>query len=314
MKNQTFDFHFYLLPFGSNGNKNVILFTIFILCYMICIIWNTIIVVLICTDSHLQTPMYFFLRNLSMVDICYSSVTVPKLLDIFLTGDNSISFDHCFVQYYFFTALACTEVFLLTVMAFDRYVAICKSLHYPIIMRSNTCILLVVASWTSGCSNSLFLTIVALKIPFCSSTAIEQLFCDIKQMLKISCGNTMFIEVTVLLEALFVGLCPFLCIMVSYLKIILNVLRLRSKGKWHKTFSTCASHLTIITIFYGTICLVYMMPSTAGFKTVAQIFSSIFLAVIPSLNPLIYSLRNKDIIAAFKRFFFKNSSNVVWDE
>lgn len=305
MANQTSDFFFYLLPFGSDGGENSILFVIFLLCYVICLIWNTAIIVLIYTDSHLQIPMYFFLRNLSLVDICYSSVTVPKLLDIFISGDNSISFTHCFVQFYFFTALACTEIFLLTVMAYDRFIAICKSLHYPLLMKQNTCILFVVASWASGCSNSLFLTIVFSKIQFCNSKVIDQIYCDIKPMLKISCGNTRTTQVTVYLETFFMGFCPFLCIMLSYVKIILNVLRVRSNGKRHKTFSTCTSHLTIIIIFYGTLFFVYTMPSTAHSKTIDQIFSSLFLAVVPSINPLIYTLRNKDIKTALKRYLKK---------
>ncbi|KAG9468086.1 hypothetical protein GDO78_013776, partial [Eleutherodactylus coqui] len=300
MANQTSDFYFYLLPFGIDGGENIILFFIFFLCYVICLIWNAVIILLIYTDSHLQIPMYFFLRNLSLVDICYSSVTVPKLLDIFLSGDNSISFNHCFVQFYFFTALACTEIFLLTVMAYDRYIAVCKSLHYPLLMKQKTCNLFVVVSWASGCSNSLFVTIVASKIPFCNSKVIYQLYCDIKPMLKISCGNTMTTEVTVYLETFFMGFCPFLCIMLSYSKIISNVLRLKSKGKRRKTFSTCTSHLTIIIIFYGTLFFVYTMPSVAHLKTVEQIFSSLFLAAVPSLNPLIYSLRNNEIKTAFK--------------
>ncbi|XP_073413319.1 olfactory receptor-like protein OLF1 [Dendrobates tinctorius] len=312
MANLTSDFDFYLLPFSSYGGENVILFAIFLLCYVICLLWNAAITALIFTDSHLQIPMYFFLRNLSLVDICYTSVTIPKLLDIFLSGNNSISFNHCFVQFYFFTALACTEIFLLTVMAYDRYVAICKALHYPLLMKQNICVIFVVASWLSGCSNSMFVTIVASKIPFCNSKVIDQLYCDIKPMLKISCGNTLTTEVTVYLETFFMGFCPFLCIMMSYFKIIRNVLRVKSKGKTHKTFSTCTSHLTIIIIFYGTLFFVYMMPSTTHFKTIDQIFSSLFLAVVPSLNPLIYSLRNKHMKAAFKRYFCRNSKNAVW--
>ncbi|XP_075129097.1 olfactory receptor 10AG1-like [Leptodactylus fuscus] len=312
MANQTNDFLFYLQPFGGVGEKNVFLFMIFALCYVVCLIWNTAIIGITYADTRLHIPMYFFLRNLSLVDICYSTVTVPKLLDIFLRGDNSISFGYCFVQFYFFTALACTEIVLLTVMAYDRYVAICKSLHYPLVMNQNKCVVFVVASWASGYSNSLFVTIVASKIPFCNSKAIDQLYCDIKPMLKISCGNTWTTEVTVYLETFFMGFCPFLCIMLSYTKIIFNVLRVKSKGRRSKTFSTCTSHLTIILIFYGTLFFVYVMPSTTDFKTIVQVFSSLFLVVIPSLNPLIYSLRNKDMRTAFTRYFWRNSRKVVW--
>ncbi|KAG8542961.1 hypothetical protein GDO81_025721 [Engystomops pustulosus] len=306
--NNSLDLDFHILAFGSTGGRQFVLFGIFLLLYLICITWNSIIISLIFSDSRLQTPMYFFLRNLSIVDITYTSVTVPKLLDIFLTGNNRISFMDCFIQFFFFTAMACTEIVLLIAMAYDRYVAICKALHYTLVMNKRNCNLFVLGSWASGYSNSLFVTIVASKIYFCGSRFIDQLYCDIKPMLKISCGNTLTFQAVVYFETFLMGLCPFVCITLSYLKIISNIVRVNAKGSRGKAFSTCTSHLIIIGIFYGTIFIVYMMPSTADFKKLDQVASSFFLAVIPTINPLIYSLRNTDIRRSFQKivnFFYK---------
>lgn len=295
MNNRTYHTDFYILAFGRNGGTEFVLFSMFVLLYLICLTWNFVIIALINSETKLQTPMFFFLSNLSLVDISYTSVTVPKLLDIFLTGNNRISFTACLAQFFFFTGMACTEINLLTVMSYDRYVAICKSLHYPVLMKKGNCSLFVAGSWASAYSNSLFVTIVASNIPFCGIKVIDQLYCDIKPMVKISCGDTSVFQVVVYLETLIMGICPFVSITLSYIKIISSILAVHGKGKRSKAFSTCTSHLTVIVVFYGTLFFVYMMPSTANFRNVDQIFSALFLLVIPTVNPLIYSLRSNDI-------------------
>nr|DBA30210.1 TPA: hypothetical protein GDO54_006223 [Pyxicephalus adspersus] len=299
--NHTFNTDFYILAFGKSGVTDFVLFSIFLLLYLICLTWNSVIIALINSDTHLQTPMFFFLSNLSLVDISYTSVTVPKLLDIFLTGNNRISSKDCFSQFFFFTGMACTEIFLLTAMSYDRYVAICKSLHYPLLMKKRNCNFIVAGSWASAYSTSLFVTTVASNIPFCGLKVIDQLYCDIKPMLKISCGNTLPFQVVVYFETFLMGICPFVSITLSYIKIISTILAVHRKGKRKKAFSTCTSHLTVIAIFYGTIFFVYMVPTSADFRNVNQIFSALFLVVIPTLNPLIYSLRNNDIKCALRK-------------
>ncbi|KAM8972399.1 olfactory receptor 1L4-like [Pelodytes ibericus] len=301
MDNHTQDPDFYILAFASSGGKQVPLFAVFFTLYLICLLWNSLIIVIIYMDLHLQTPMYFFLCNLSFVDMSYTSVTLPKLLDIFLTGNHRISFTACFVQFYFFTSMACTEILLLTVMAYDRYAAICKSLHYPLIMNRRSCVVFLLGSWTSGYCNSLFITVVATQITFCGPKFLDQLFCDIKPMLQISCGGTVTFLTMMYLETFFMGFCPFLCIILSYMQIITNIMKVNVRGNRRKAFSTCTSHLTIIAIFYGTLFFVYMMPLSANFGIVNKMFSVLYLAVTPTLNPLIYSLRNKDMKRALQR-------------
>ncbi|XP_069618561.1 olfactory receptor 5B21-like [Ranitomeya imitator] len=246
-------------------------------------------------DRHLQKPMYFFLRNLSFVDVLYISVALPKLMDIILTGNNRVSFTACFTQMYFFTAFACTEIWLLTMMSYDHYAAICFPLYYVLIMKKGKCSLLVAGCWLSGFCNSLFVTIFASRLVFCGSTDIKQIFCDIKTLTKISCGDIYEFQTMILVEALFMGLCPFILILMSYSKILANILGLNSIGQRKKAFSTCTSHLTILLIFYGTLLCMYMIPSSDHSEELDQIFSVLYLAVIPTLNPLIYSLRNREV-------------------
>ncbi|XP_053575416.1 olfactory receptor 6B1-like [Bombina bombina] len=245
--------------------------------------------------------MYFFLSNLSFVDASYTSVTVPKLMDIFITGNIRVSFTGCFVQLYFFASMACTEILLLTAMAYDRYVAICKPLYYMLVMRKMNCVLLVTGSWICGYGNSLFVTIFASYLSFCGPKHINQLFCDIKVLTKISCGDTKEFQTMIYIEALIMGLCPFLLILMSYSKIVANILTIHSTGKRQKAFSTCTAHLSVLFMFYGTLLCMYMSPPSENSEDLDQIFAVLYLAVTPTINPLIYSLRNKDIKMAIKK-------------
>ncbi|XP_073510861.1 olfactory receptor 9Q1-like [Phyllobates terribilis] len=295
MENGTYVIEFYIIAFSRVFGQKIFLFPIFLALYLICLLWNMLIFVILFMDLHLQKPMYFFLRNLSFVDVLYISVALPKLMDIILTGNNRVSFTACFTQMYFFTAFACTEIWLLTMMSYDRYAAICFPLHYVLIMKKGKCSLLVAGSWLSGFGNSLFVTIFASRLSFCGSTDIKQIFCDIKTLTKISCGDIYEFQTMILVEALFMGLCPFLLILMSYSKILANILGLNSIGQRKKAFSTCTSHLTILLIFYGTLLCMYMIPSSDHSEELDQIFSVLYLAVTPTLNPLIYSLRNKEV-------------------
>lgn len=306
MENGTHVIDFYIMAFSNIVGQKFLLFPTFLFLYLICLLWNMLIFVVLFMDLHLQKPMYFFLRNLSFVDVLYISVALPKLMDIIITENNRISFTACFAQMYFFTSFACTEIWLLTMMSYDRYVAICFPLHYVILMEKRKCSLLVAGSWLSGFCNSLFVTIFASRLSFCRSTHIKQIFCDIKTLTKISCSDIYEFQTMILVEALLMGLCPFLLILMSYSKIVANILSLRSTGQRKKAFSTCTSHLSILLIFYGTLLCMYMLPPSDNSEDLDQIFSVLYLAVTPTLNPLIYSLRNKDVKNAIHNFLSRN--------
>ncbi|XP_044132830.1 olfactory receptor-like protein OLF4 [Bufo gargarizans] len=313
MENGTRVIDFYIIAFSKVFGQAFILFPTFLSLYLICLLWNMLIFVTLFMDPHLQKPMYFFLRNLSFVDVLYISVALPKLMDIIITENTRVSFAACFTQMYFFSSFACTEIWLLTMMSYDRYVAICFPLHYVLIMKKKKCDLMVAGCWLSGFCNSLFVTIFASRLSFCRSTYIKQIFCDIKTLTKISCGDIHEFQTMILVEAFLMGLCPFLLILMSYSNILANILGLSSIHQRRKTFSTCTSHLTILLMFYGTLLCMYMIPPSEYSEELDQIFSVFYLAVTPTLNPLIYSLRNKEVKNAihnilFSNFFYKGIS------
>ncbi|XP_066445558.1 olfactory receptor 5V1-like [Eleutherodactylus coqui] len=262
------------------------------------------IFVVILLDPILQKPMYFFLRSLAFVDILYISISLPKVFDIIISGNIRVSFAGCFTQMCFFIFLACTEICLLTAMSYDRYIAICFPLHYALLMEKTKCDLLVAGCWMSGFGNSVFLTVFASYLSFCKSTHINQFYCEFKTLMKISCGNTYRFLIVMLLEAFLMGLCPFLLIMLSYTKIIASILGMHSRGQRKKAFSTCTSHLIILLIFYGTLLFMYMRPPSQNSEQLDRIFSVLYLAVTPTLNPLIYSLRNEEIKNAIQNILY----------
>ncbi|XP_073510863.1 olfactory receptor 1E16-like [Phyllobates terribilis] len=284
----------YLVVFSIDGLRQPLLSMVFFAVYFIGVLGNIIILIVILIDRHLHTPMYIFLSNLSSVDICYINITLPKLMYILLSGDNSISFIHCFTQLYFYNFIVGTEIILLSVMAYDRYVAICKPLHYHLIMRMKNIVLLLCVNWFSGCLNSLFFIFFASQLNFCRSTKIHHFYCDTKALVKISCP-TKFFQIIVQLEFLLFGPIPFMIAILSYIQIIRTILQIKSTNSRRKAFSTCTSHLTVLTIFYGTILCTYMTPVSENSDIFDQIFSVLYTAVTPMLNPLIYSLRNQDV-------------------
>ncbi|XP_077116959.1 olfactory receptor 1E16-like [Ranitomeya variabilis] len=284
----------HLVAFSSDGLRQPLLLMVFFVVYFIGVLGNVIILTVIVMDRHLHTPMYVFLSNLSSVDICYINITLPKLMYILLSGDNSISFLHCFTQLYFYNFIVGTEIILLSVMAYDRYVAICKPLHYHLIMRMKNIVLLLCVNWFSGCLNSLLFICFASQLNFCRSTKIQHFYCDTKALVKISCP-TKFFQIILELEFLLFGPVPFMIAILSYIQIIRTILQIKSTNSRRKAFSTCTSHLTVLTIFYGTIMCTYMTPVSKNSEIFDQIFSVLYTAVTPMLNPLIYSLRNKDV-------------------
>ncbi|XP_073413305.1 olfactory receptor 5V1-like [Dendrobates tinctorius] len=304
MDNNTLTSDFYFVAFSMITRLHFLFVAVLLLLYVTCICWNIVIFVVILLDPNLQKPMYFFLRSLSFVDILYISISLPKLFDIIITGNIRVSFVGCFTQMCFFMFLACTEIFLLTAMSYDRYLAICFPLHYPILMAKAKCDLIVYGCWIFGFFNSVFLTIFAAHLSFCKSTHINQFFCEFKTLTKISCGDTHRFKIVILLESFLMGLCPFLLIMMSYNRIIVTILGMPSKGQRKKAFSTCTSHLTILLIFYGTLLFMYMRPPSQNSEELDRIFSVLYLAVTPTLNPLIYSLRNEEIKNAIQNILY----------
>ncbi|KAM4663483.1 olfactory receptor 10A7-like [Discoglossus pictus] len=251
--------------------------------------------------------MYVFLTNLSFLDICSTTVTLPKLLDILLSGKNTISLIHCFTQMYFFTLLAVTEVILLSFMAYDRYVAICSPLHYHLIMNKEKCALIFGGTWISGCVNSMILTGLVSALDFCHSMNIYHFYCEIKALVKILCAGTQF-NIIFLVETLIFGLFPFLLSLTSYIKIISSIMRVQSIVSRKKAFSTCTSHLIVVTIFYVTILCVYLRPPSERSEELDQLFSVLYAAVTPMLNPLIYSLRNREVKSALVRILTRKAN------
>ncbi|XP_073447406.1 olfactory receptor 8H1-like [Aquarana catesbeiana] len=299
LDNETTTKDFQILAFFSDHEKQPLLFVVFLFIYLIGLLGNLIIITVTCADVHLHTPMYFFLCNLSFVDISYTSVTLPKLMDMLLTGDNAISFVQCFTQMFFFTFVGSIEVILLSSMAYDRYIAICNPLQYHLIMNRRNLVLLLFGIWIPGCVNSALVTFFASTLPLCYSNKIQQFFCNVKALAQISCPDTRF-DALIYVEVIVLGLCPLLLSMSSYIRIIKIVLRMSASSR-RKTFSTCTSHLMVLFMFYGTILFMYMKPTSQYSSELDQTFSVMYAAVAPMLNPLIYSLRNKDVKNALIR-------------
>ncbi|XP_004916496.1 olfactory receptor 1019-like [Xenopus tropicalis] len=299
---------FLIVGFSDSPELQGPLFLFFLLIYLVTVWGNLLLISLISTDSHLQTPMYFFLCNLSCLDISYSSVTAPYLLHIFSTGKNYIPFTMCMVQLYFFSSLATMEYMLLTTMAYDRYVAICRPLFYPQVMNQRTCILLAAAAWIGGLLAGAPLVILISALTYCKSNIINHFFCDLTPLLKLSCDDTSTVEFVMFLQGVSLLFSCFSLTMMSYIYIISAILKITSVEGRYKTFSTCGSHLTAVTLFYILLACVYMKPPSLYSLDEGKVVSILYVNIIPMLNPIIYSLRNKDVKKALnelpRRWFY----------
>ncbi|XP_069057596.1 olfactory receptor 1F1-like [Pleurodeles waltl] len=305
--NQTFVSQFYILGLSQSSDIQLLIFILFSFMYLMTLLGNIVIITIICIDSHLQKPMYYFLMVLSLLDICLTSVTMPKMLSICSTGDNSISFSACILQYYFCFSFISTEFYLLSVMACDRYVAICIPLRYSALMSNRAVILLAVASWILGFLDTIPHTVLISTLSYCRSNEIDHFFCDHNALLKLSCTDTYFIDLATIGEGMVVVLGPFMLTVTSYMLIISNIVKIPSSTGRQKAFSTCSSHLTAVILFYGTEAAVYMAPTSAASQEKPKIITVLFTIVIPLLNPCIYSLRNKDV----KRAVAKSIENIL---
>ncbi|XP_059514774.1 olfactory receptor 1L4 [Myotis daubentonii] len=286
---------FILLGLSSNPQLQKPLFAVFFTMYLVTVVGNVLIILIIYSNSRLHTPMYFFLSNLSFMDICFTTVVVPKMLVNLLSETKSISYVGCLVQMYFFMAFANTDSYLLASMAIDRLVAICNPFHYDVVMNLRRCVLMLLGSCTISHVHSLFRVLLMSRLSFCASHVIKHFFCDTQPVLKLSCSDTSSSQIVVMTETLAVIVTPFLCILFSYLQIIITVLRIPSTaGKW-KAFSTCGSHLTVVILFYGSVIYVYFRPLSMYSVVKDRVATVVYTVVIPMLNPFIYSLRNKDM-------------------
>ncbi|XP_075037409.1 olfactory receptor 1-like [Mixophyes fleayi] len=311
MDNYTSTKEIHILPFYRTDENKAVIFTVFAFIYLTGLLMNTAIITVICIDAHLHTPMYVLLCNLSFVDMCYTTVTMPKLLDMLLSGNNTVSFTQCFTQMYFLFLAAGSEDFLLLTMAYDRYVAICNPLQYHSIMSKKMCLLFMTVIWLYACLHSSLITISASKMYFCHSNTIQNFYCDAKALTNIACGGTEVFYTVIYIEVLLIGLLPFLCSLTSYSKILKIIFNIKSIDGRRKAFSTCSSHLIVIIMFYSTGTSVYMIPTSDNYSVLEQICTVLYTTVTPMLNPLIYSFKNKDIKCAVLRLLGIQLNNQV---
>ncbi|XP_078540243.1 olfactory receptor 2B8-like [Lissotriton helveticus] len=300
-QNRTTVTEFILLGLSNHPKIQIVLFVLFLIVYMITLIGNTFIILLSRLDHHLQTPMYFFISNLSFLDIWYTSSIVPKMLENFLVQKKSISFNGCMAQLCIHLSLGGTECYLLLSMAYDRYVAICKPLHYTNIMDKILCIKLAACSWFGGIINSLIHTVFALQLTYCGPNEIDHFFCEVPAVLGMACTDSSTNKTVIFFCAIVVVIIPFFLILITYIRIISTILKIHSADGRQKAFSTCASHITVVSLFYGTIIFMYMRPGSSHSLHQDKMATLFYSVVTPMLNPLIYSLRNKEVKGALFR-------------
>ncbi|XP_063788945.1 olfactory receptor 2M2-like [Pseudophryne corroboree] len=273
--------------------------------YYIGDIWSTvinaIIISVIYIDYQLHTPMYLFLCNLALVDICYTTTTVPNLLYMLLSGDITVSFIECFTQMYFYFLSGSSEINVIFIMAYDRYVAICDPLRFHTVLNRKHCVVFASGTWISGCLNSFVITIPASHLSFCHSRTLNQFFCDAKALINISCGGSEDFSIVIYTAVMVYGTFPVMFCLASYIKIIRVILQTKSKDGRKKAFSTCSSHLTVVIMFYMTNLSVYLVPPSDYSSVLEPVFSVLYSIVTPTINPLIYSLQNKDMKSALLR-------------
>ena len=313
--NQTFVPEFLLLGLSEYPKTEIVYFVVILSMYLVILVGNGVLITASIFDSHLHSPMYFFLGNLSFLDICYTSSSVPSTLVSLISKKRNISFSGCAMQMFLGFAMGSTECFLLGMMAFDRYVAICNPLRYPVIMSKVVYILMASVSWLSGGINSIVQTSLAMRLPFCENNIINHFLCEILAVLKLACADISLNIVTLAVSNMAFLVLPLLVIFFSYMLILSTILRMNSATGRHKAFSTCSAHLTVVIIFYGTIFFMYAKPKSQdllgqdNLQAREGLVSMFYGVVTPMLNPIIYSLRNKDVKAAVKYLLSQKSVN-----
>ncbi|XP_032213997.1 putative olfactory receptor 10D4 [Mustela erminea] len=303
MRNHTMVTEFILLGIPGTEGLETVLFFLFSSFYLCTLLGNVLILTAIISSSGLHTPMYFFLGNLSMFDLGFSSTTVPKML-LYLSGQSqSISFQGCMAQVFFYHFLGCTECFLYTVMAYDRFVAICYPLRYMVIMNHRVCAILATGTWMGGCVHTIILTSLTFQLSYCASNKVDYYFCDIPAVLPLACGDTSLAQKVGFTNVGLLSLICFALILVSYTRIGISISKIHSAEGRQRAFSTCSAHITAILCAYGPVIIIFLQPNpSALLSATIQILNNL---VTPMLNPLIYSLRNKDVKSALRSAFHK---------
>ncbi|XP_004688272.1 PREDICTED: olfactory receptor 7A17-like [Condylura cristata] len=305
--NHTEIIQFILLGFSGSAKLQPLIFGLFFSMYLITVFGNLLIILAVSSDSQLHTPMYFFLSNLSFVDICFTSTTVPKMLVNIQTWSKAITYKSCISQLYFFLLFGLMDDLLLTAMAFDRFVAICHPLHYTVTMNPQLCGLLVLVSWILSVLHSLIHSLMILRLSFCTDLEIPHFFCELNQVIQRACSDTFLNNMVLYFAAGLLGGAPLTGILYSYSKIVSSIRRISSAQGKYKAFSTCASHLSVVSLFYCTALGVYLSSAAPHNSQSSAIASVMYTVVTPMLNPFIYSLRNKDIKRALKRLCWKET-------
>ncbi|XP_069077490.1 olfactory receptor 2D3-like [Pleurodeles waltl] len=300
-RNQSFVTEFILLGLSSDRETQVILFVVFLPIYISIIVGNILILIAIRVDPQLHTPMYFFLSNLSFLDICYSSMIAPKMLENFLSEKKTISFVGCATQMYLSLSLGETECILLAVMAYDRYVAICYPLRYMTIMNKNVCIRIAAGTWVCGFVLSVLHVAFTLQVPLCGRNEINHFECEVPAVLRLACVDVSLIGIIIFVVGIIILLIPIALILVSYIRIIISILKISTARGRYKAFSTCASHITVVVLFYGTAMYIYMKPQSNDTQDSDKIVTVCYTVITPMMNPIIYTLRNKEVKGALKK-------------
>ncbi|XP_067391416.1 olfactory receptor 14A16-like [Emydura macquarii macquarii] len=301
MSNQTSVTEFLLRGFSEVQELQILHFVVFLVLYLAALMGNLLIITVIALDRHLHTPMYFFLLNLSFIDLCYISVPVPKSMVNSVTNTRSISYSGCIIQVFLFLLFAVAELSFLTVMAYDRFVAICQPLHYETVMNRRACVQMAASSWFSSIVYSALHTGNTFALTFCGGNTVDQFFCEIPQLLKLACSDVYRREVGAVVLSAFLGFCCFVFIIVSYVQIFTTVLRIPSEQGRHKAFSTCLPHLIVVTLFLCTFMFAYLKPTSSSLSGLDLMVAVLYSVVPPMMNPIIYSMRNKEIKTALRK-------------
>ncbi|XP_074121612.1 olfactory receptor 10T2-like [Sminthopsis crassicaudata] len=306
-QNQSVITEFVLVGFSSLGDLQILLFVIFLLVYLSTLMANVTIMTVIRLDRTLHTPMYFFLFVLSLSETCYTLIIIPKMLTNLLSTDKTISFTGCAAQLYFFIGLACTNCFLIAVMGYDRYVAICNPLNYMLIISRATCIQLVLTCAFCGFMISVVVSILVFSLPFCASNRVNHFFCDVSPVIKLACTDTKMKEMVIFFLSILVLLVPFVLIFISYVFIVSTILKISSAEGQRKAFATCISHLTVVIVHYGCASFIYLRPTSLYSSDKDRLVAVTYTVITPMLNPLVYTLRNKEVKTALTKVLTRYS-------
>ncbi|XP_044110807.1 olfactory receptor 7A10-like [Neovison vison] len=306
-RNQTAVSEFILLGLSEEGELQSLLLWQFLSMYLLTFSGNLLIILAIVIDSHLHTPMYFFLSNLSFVDICFTSTTIPKMLLNLQTQSKVITYAGCLSQIYFFMVFVGVDNFLLTVMAYDRFAAICHPLHYMVIMNPKFCASLLLACWVLSVLDSLLHDLLVLQLSFCMPLEIPHFFCELNQVIHLACSDTFFNNLAIYVTSGIRGFIPLIGILYSYSRIVTSILKIPSSGGKYKAFSTCGSHLLVVSLFFGTGFGVYFSSEASQNSRTTAIASVMYTVVTPMLNPFIYGLRNSDIKLALRKLLIRKA-------